>query len=204
MGRRTKTLLPTSNQLLNPKTIEPEVVQKQLKQQQNRQKQYYDKHTKELPKLSKGDEVRIQSDGKWRPATVTEIPRAPRSYIVTTPEGSTYRRNRRHINKVPNNHNGDYLSEDDGYNGGCERDEHGKHTRESDPNTSDSTTDDHIDHHTQGVDLNAQESSSDQTPPNSPTVGNETPVNVMPTPVRRSSRHTKQPIKYDDTWSLHS
>ena len=32
MGRRTKTLLPTSNQLLTPKTIKPKIVQSQIKQ----------------------------------------------------------------------------------------------------------------------------------------------------------------------------
>ena len=37
---------------------------------------------------------------------------APRSYIVTTPDGSTYRRNRRHINKDYSKSNS-YLSDVD-------------------------------------------------------------------------------------------
>lgn len=113
MGRRTKTLLPTSNQLLIQKTMKPATVQSQLKQQQNRQKQYYDQHTKQLPELNKGDKVKIQgNEGKWRSATITKVTNTPRSYVVTTPEGSTYRRNRRHINI---DHSGDnnYLSDDD-------------------------------------------------------------------------------------------
>ena len=90
MGRRTRTLLPTSNKLLIPKTIKPKIVQSQ---QQNRQKYYYDQHTKQLPELNKGDRVKIQgSNGKWRSATITKVTNAPRSYIVTTPEGNTYRR----------------------------------------------------------------------------------------------------------------
>ena len=43
----------------------------------------------------------MQIDGKWRPATVISVyKKAPRSYFITTPEGQTYRRNRRHIKKV--------------------------------------------------------------------------------------------------------
>ena len=81
-------------------------MEEQLKQKRTRQKYYYDKHSKSLPELNIVDCVRIQSDGKWRPATVTSIPSAPRSYVVTTPEGQTYRRNRRHISKAKHTHNG--------------------------------------------------------------------------------------------------
>ena len=73
MGRRTKTLLPTSRKLLIPQTIKPEIVRNQLKKQ-DKQKQYYDQHAKQLPELKKGDKVRLRSrNGRWRPAVVTEI-----------------------------------------------------------------------------------------------------------------------------------
>ena len=111
MGRRTKILLPI---LFALKTIKPKIVQCQTKQEQNGQKHYYDQHARELPELNKGDRVKIQSDdGKWRLATVTKVTNAPCSYIVTTSEGSTYRRNRKHIN---NDYSKDdsYLSDDDG------------------------------------------------------------------------------------------
>ena len=92
MGRRTKTLLPTTDRLLRPKVIKPEVVQQELTQQKERQKYYYDKHATPLTKLNVGDHVTMQIDGKWRPATVTSVyKRAPCSYFITTPEGQTYR-----------------------------------------------------------------------------------------------------------------
>ena len=72
-------------------------------------------HTKSLPKLQIGDEVLIQMNGKWRPAKVSCVRQdTPRSYDVTTPEGQTYRRNRRHLKKVCNNTDLDtYLQDDD-------------------------------------------------------------------------------------------
>jgi hypothetical protein len=54
-SRRTKTLLPVSDQLLKPKVVEN--VTTNLKNERDRQKRYYDQHTASLPKLSKGDHV---------------------------------------------------------------------------------------------------------------------------------------------------
>ena len=136
MGRRTRTLLPTSNQLLIPKTIKPKIVQSQLKQQ-SRQRHYYDQHTKQLSELNKGDKVKIQTaNGKWRSATITKVTNAPRSYIVTTLEGSTYRRNRRHINQDHGNEDS-YLSDDDGYSPIDASDSNADHqVQNADPNDS--------------------------------------------------------------------
>ena len=50
-GRRTKTLLPVSDQLLQPKVVEN--VAANLKNERDRQKRYYDQHTASLPKLEK-------------------------------------------------------------------------------------------------------------------------------------------------------
>jgi len=52
MGHRTKTLLPTSNKLLQHKTIHPEAVQSELTKRKDRQKYYYNKHTKPLREFS--------------------------------------------------------------------------------------------------------------------------------------------------------
>ena len=82
-GRRTKSLIPATDTLL-------------------RQKYYYDRHTKSLQKLEIGDQVSIQRDGKWSPAVVTAVAQTPRSYILMTPAGQIYRRNRRHILKTQN------------------------------------------------------------------------------------------------------
>ena len=121
MGRRTKTLIPTTKVLLKPKVINPSVVQKELRQRKLVQKRYYNQHVKRLPKLKVGESVWLQvPDGRWAPAKVSGVSkRAPRSYFVTTPQGHSYRRNRKHLRKMSNNHtdnrtdNTDYLEEED-------------------------------------------------------------------------------------------
>ena len=101
MGRRTKTLIPTTEKLLQPKTINPRSVQNELLKRKATQKFYYDRHTKTLPNLNIGDPVLIQAHDTWHPAKVTKINHTtPRSYIVTTPTGRSYRRNRRHLRKT--------------------------------------------------------------------------------------------------------
>ena len=59
-GRITKTLLPTSNQLLKPKL--PEEVDQKLKLQKAKQSLHYNKGAKELGELRLGDTVRLQPD----------------------------------------------------------------------------------------------------------------------------------------------
>ncbi|XP_035212387.1 uncharacterized protein K02A2.6-like, partial [Stegodyphus dumicola] len=78
MSRRTRTILPTSEELLKP------------------QKSYYDRHTKTLPSLNKGDCVRVYQDNRWKPAVVEEVHKTPRSYILRS-GGSVLRRNRKDI-----------------------------------------------------------------------------------------------------------
>lgn len=41
------------------------------------------------------------SGKRWEPATVTGMSPAPRSYVITTPNGQTFRRNRRHLSRAP-------------------------------------------------------------------------------------------------------
>ena len=60
MGRRTKTLIPTTQNFLMPKTNPPCVEKSQLKERQQVQAKYYNRTTKELPTLSKGDVVRMK------------------------------------------------------------------------------------------------------------------------------------------------
>ena len=60
MGRRTKTLIPTTQNFLMPKTNPPRVEKSQLKERQQVQAKYYNRTTKELPTLSKGDVVRMK------------------------------------------------------------------------------------------------------------------------------------------------
>ena len=97
MGRRTRTLLPTAHKLLLPKTIPPSQVQSELTKQQADQKYHYDKHSQPLMPLKKGDTVSFQKGRLWLPATILANTKFPRSYLITTPDGQTYRRNRRHL-----------------------------------------------------------------------------------------------------------
>ncbi len=97
MGRRTNTLIPTANTLLQPKIIDPQSVYNQIRKTKRKQKEYYDQHTKDLPTLKLGERIRIKDKSAWKPAIITQIHANPRSYIVRTTEGNLYRRNRRHI-----------------------------------------------------------------------------------------------------------
>ena len=97
MGRRTKTLLPTAEKLLLPKTIPPTIVKSEHLRQQETQKHFYDKTSKPLSPLKPGDRVRYRSGKLWLPAVIVEISEHPRSYTIQTPQGQTYRRNRVHL-----------------------------------------------------------------------------------------------------------
>ena len=95
-GRRTKTRLPTSNQLLKPKL--PEEVSQKLKLQKAKESLCYNKGAKELE-----DIVRLQPStsqiGKKKDRTQARVEGKVdiRSYQVRTEDGRVYRRNRRHL-----------------------------------------------------------------------------------------------------------
>ena len=98
IGRRLKTSSPTHAYLL--KTHGAQEVKEHFHKRKLKEKVYYDKHSgKELPPLNNGEKVTLQHGNKWVPATVISKHHTPRSYIVQTPEGRRYRRNRRHLNK---------------------------------------------------------------------------------------------------------
>lgn len=100
-GRRTKTRLPTSNQLLKPKLLQ-EVSQK-LKLQKAKESLYYNKGAKELEELRPGDIVRLQPStsqtGKKKDWTQARVKGKVdiRSYQVRTEDGRVFRRNRGHL-----------------------------------------------------------------------------------------------------------
>ncbi|XP_030849528.1 uncharacterized protein K02A2.6-like [Strongylocentrotus purpuratus] len=97
-GRRTRTLVPTASKLLIPRTQNRVVAKKAEKQ---KRKQYYDKSTKELPPLKRGDIVRVQPQSnaqskRWHKARV-EKQVDSRSYLVRSENGNIVRRNRKHL-----------------------------------------------------------------------------------------------------------
>ena len=96
-GRRTRTLIPTTSELLKPKIVE-DVPRKLLKRKQLQAK-YYNISAHELPPLSKGEVVRVKPtdrSGQWYKALVEQQVDV-RSYDVRTEDGRVFRRNRRHL-----------------------------------------------------------------------------------------------------------
>ena len=97
MSRRTKTLLPTAEELLKPRVVDN--VDKDIEQRKKQAKKQYDKHTVPLPELAIGETVRLQPDfphQQWRIAKCLQKV-GPRSYLVQTEEGRKYRRNRKYL-----------------------------------------------------------------------------------------------------------
>ena len=93
MGRRMRTRLLTTSQMLQPQMVTSKV-QQLFEARQQKQKEYFDQGARALQKLEVGDNVRIWQEGLWNPAQVTGLSDQPRSYVVQTPEGQVYRRNR--------------------------------------------------------------------------------------------------------------
>lgn len=96
-GRRTRTLIPTTSELLKPKIVED--VQGKLLRRKQLQAKHYNISAKELPPLCKGEIVRVKPtdrSGRWFKARVEQQVDV-RSYEVRTEDGRILRRNRRHL-----------------------------------------------------------------------------------------------------------
>ena len=95
MGRRLRTTLPMSTELLQPETISRKDIQQKLLMAKTKQKQQYDKHAKPQQPLYPGQQVRVQTEpsSSWKQATVIRHHEAPRSYVIET-DSRTLRRNR--------------------------------------------------------------------------------------------------------------
>ncbi|KAK5866506.1 hypothetical protein PBY51_020693 [Eleginops maclovinus] len=96
--RRTRTLLPTRDSLLQP---EVKQTTRELIDRQRRQAKYFNRTAKDMDTLKRGDRVRIQPFDPhtvWRKATVVN-PVDHRSYAVQLDTGGVLRRNRRHLRR---------------------------------------------------------------------------------------------------------
>ena len=98
MGRMLRDIIPTNPKLFEPKL--PENAKIMLKQRQQKQKMYYDKSAKDMKPLEPGDSVRYRHGKTWEPAVVVNKHDSPRSYIISTENGQSLRRNRKHIMKT--------------------------------------------------------------------------------------------------------
>ncbi|XP_052396170.1 uncharacterized protein K02A2.6-like [Carassius gibelio] len=97
-SRRTRTLMPMHDNLLQPKIIH---TRQGLIENRNRQAACYNRHAKDLDPLKQGDRVRVQPEEHnktWRKATVMKSVDC-RSYDVQLDSGNILRRNRRHLRK---------------------------------------------------------------------------------------------------------
>ncbi len=98
MGRRTKTLLPTSDNLLKPGAVKPETVKENLEDYRMRQKHYYDRGTREMPPIKPGSAIRVHTPEGWMPAELLRRHELPKSYVVKAgSQARNYRRNRNMI-----------------------------------------------------------------------------------------------------------
>ena len=111
MGRRLRTFIPVTEEMLKPQLYEPEEVLPKLKERQRKQKVHHDRTARELPPLKEGEVVRLKEGRKWKPARVTHILPSPRSYQLETEKG-VYRRNRRHLLKTEESQTPDVETDD--------------------------------------------------------------------------------------------
>lgn len=103
MSRKLRSVLPETVDNVLPNSPNYDLVQEKLLAKQEYQKRFHDVGSKPLKPLKIGDPCRIrQSNGLWRPAVVSNQ-HAKRSYVVETPDGAMYRRNRRDLIKTNEN-----------------------------------------------------------------------------------------------------
>lgn len=103
LSRRTRTLLPTRDILLEPEVTHND---KGLKDNRERQEKYYNRTAKDMDSLTSGDSVRVQpcdTHKDWRHAKVVQQV-SHRSYEVELESGGVLRRNRRHLRRCPTEH----------------------------------------------------------------------------------------------------
>lgn len=94
-GRNLRTNLPTHRK-------GSETISETLRNKREKQAAYYNRDAKDLPELHIGQPVALQDAQtlRWTKATVVDKDNH-RSYTVETDNGSTFRRNRRHLKDLP-------------------------------------------------------------------------------------------------------
>ena len=104
MSRRTKTLLPTTNNLLSPRPSNVHYKEKQIAKQQ-KQAHYYNRRAKPLSQLTEGQSVRVHSKPgttSWEKGTVTRA--LPYNSYELEVGGREIRRNRIQIRESQGAH----------------------------------------------------------------------------------------------------
>ena len=191
-SRRTKSLLPATDAMLQPKIAQG--VQEEITQKRKQAKTYYDRGAKPLPELEIGQPVRMQpilKGAKWEKAvTVQQV--GNRSYLVETENGKRYRRNRRFLRTTDENISDTPTSEDQ-----VAKPQENTESDEIDTTDPQDAVIQPAPDVLEPTEL-APEPTPVVQPPTSPApVPNAAPV-VDPAPVRRSSRGRKIPAKLKD------
>lgn len=106
MGRKIRTTLPTLQKNLKPKWPNKTKIRESDKTAKEKQAYYFNRRhgVKDLPVLNHGDSVvlKLDEESKWKgPATVMAESSTPRSYMVFKEKEGEKRRNRRHIQLLP-------------------------------------------------------------------------------------------------------
>ena len=99
MTRQLRSIVPTTHEPLQSRPTNLQQVVARREHQQALQKKYYDRTAKPLTDLKPQEAVLLQMNNKWHPEKILKLYIEPRSYIVQTQDGGTYRRNRRFIRK---------------------------------------------------------------------------------------------------------
>ena len=104
MNTRTRTLLPTTSTLLEPRSLRYQSREREkLKDVQNWQARYYNAHAKDQPPLNEGDAVQLKpfqlKQKEWKKGVGVER-LDDRSYEIETADGATYMGNRIHLRKI--------------------------------------------------------------------------------------------------------
>ena len=99
MGRRLRSILPSTNAQLTPQTVNIKNARQKMREMQVKSKGCHDKRAKPLSKLKVGQPVTIQKGKIWEPAKVVSQYN-DHSFNVETSDGGIYRRNRRFLNTI--------------------------------------------------------------------------------------------------------
>lgn len=102
MGRKIRTTLPTLEKNLQPKWPNKKTIMQKDATEKAKQAFYFNRRygARSLPPLHSGDAVvtKLDQEKTWvMPAVVSKECVTPRSYLVQTPQGAVFRRNRRHL-----------------------------------------------------------------------------------------------------------
>ena len=89
-----KSKLPTTVSPIKPQVAHNAYHNASSRKRRDKKKMYYDRNAKPLPELQPHETLRIRMGNSWEPATVTAQYTTPGSYIVSTPDGCSYRHDR--------------------------------------------------------------------------------------------------------------